>query len=587
MKKSATINTLKNYKWQSVFVKYWLWIFTALMIPVICIFFALTNHYDGVLNKQFEESTYESLFKIRDRTDDIFKTIVLNRSEFSADSNNMFKLYCVKEILEPLQQSQILGFVTIHLRDATMKNLNIDSVYFLGNHNNYVLSTDQTFYSNDLENFSDGEVFAHEDGLFKRTVAPKGYPEDYITYKENVSFLNALEAGTLVYNISCSNLLRELEINESSGFNVYFAKQNGDIIFTNDKNNNLTNINMDEDLKNIFASDNATRLEFNKSKYIAVTSLPSYPISIIIKGVPDYYATQKNYNQLLIWAFTLLSLILAVLLSLYITSKFYNSIYDIVLVLQDPQGPTQEKNKNNELLFIKDSIISIVEKNKQIEKELDKRLMMLNEAQGAALEAQLNPHFLFNTLQLINVLERSKEQKETDITKAINLLADLLRYALDTTSRLVPLKTEIEYNKKYMAIQNLKFGNSFDTIWNISPETLDLKVLKFSIQPILENAISYGISQLNNVKGFVVISSEIKKNKLVITITDNGTGIPKEKLTQIRKNISEINLYKKNSIGLSNINQRIRLIFGDDYNVKIASDETGTKVTLTFPVVRD
>ncbi len=585
MKKSATINILKNYKWQSVFVKYWLWIFTALMIPVICIFFVLTNHYDDVVNKQFEESTYDRLFEIRDRTDDIFNTIILNRSEFSADSNNMFKLYCIRHNLEPVLQSQSFGFIGTHLKDATMKNLNIDSVYFLGSVDNHVFSNNTDAPSDKLDNFLDKEVFSHDDGLFKRTISPV---EDYLTYKEHITFLNAFDAGTLVYNISCSNLTRDLELNKDSGFNVYFVKQDGNIIFTNDENQYLTNISMDEDLKNIFTnSHNTTRLEYDKSKYIASTTLPSYPISIIIKGVPDYYASQRNYNQVLIWGFTLLSLILAILLSLYITSKFYNSIYDIVLVLQDPQGPTQEKNKNNELLFIKDSIISIVEKNKQIEKELEKRLMMLNEAQSTALEAQLNPHFLFNTLQLINVLERSKEQKETDITKAINLLADLLRYALDTTSRLVPLKTEIEYNKKYMAIQNLKFGNSFDTIWNISPETLDLKVLKLSIQPILENAISYGISQLNNVKGFVVISSEIKKNKLVITVTDNGTGIPKEKLNQIRKNISGINLYKKNSIGLSNINQRIRLIFGDDYNVKITSDETGTKVTLSFPVIRD
>ena len=220
-------------------------------------------------------------------------------------------------------------------------------------------------------------------------------------------------------------------------------------------------------------------------------------------------------------------------------------------------------------------------RNSQVENELAQKLELLKNAQSIALYTQINPHFLFNTLQLINTIHMSTYKQETEITRIITLLSDILSITLDTKTYLVPLRTEIEYLEKYAEILSIRYDNMFTITFDIDEDTLDLSVVKFSLQPILENSVQHGILPLRK-NGKIKISAFTQKQDLVIKIYDNGSEIPKDKLDSLHKLLSNQNIPEKNSIGLLNVHHRIRLLFGEEYGCFIDSDKEGTVVTLTM-----
>lgn len=230
-------------------------------------------------------------------------------------------------------------------------------------------------------------------------------------------------------------------------------------------------------------------------------------------------------------------------------------------------------------------IIRISKKNSQIENELAQKLELLKSAQATALYTQINPHFLFNTLQLINTIQMSTYKQETEISRIITLLADILSVILDNETYFVPLRTEIEYLKKYAEILSIRYSNMFTISYDIEEEALDLSVVKFSLQPILENSIQHGILPLRK-NGSIKISAFTQEQKLFIKVYDNGSQIPEEKLNTLHKLLVNGKMPSKNSIGLLNVHQRIRLLFGDEYGCWIHSDKQGTTVTLTMKKVK-
>ncbi len=586
MSRNTFINTVKNYKWQSVFAKYWLTSFIALLIPVIAVYIVLTNHYSDVMTSEFKSTAYDKLVLLSNETEKSFNGIFLNYSDIVGDADYHLRLYALGDTVDEKTRAEATKVIKNRLSDCATKNIYIRDIYLLVNNNKYVFSTSSIYPSDYLDTFGEDQLFYKNDGIHRYTVPYANGSQDYIVFKRKIQ-IGSQNIGTVIYKIDGNELLKTTGGDETN-LDYYISDKYGTTLLAS--NDRLYKTNNPTKLAELYKrAEKKTYMISEKKSFLAASTITSYPLMIAATGSPVHYGTQQRYNRIAIWSITILTFIVAIVLSFAITTKLYNSIFEIILLLQNPLSSEKKKSKKkkNELLYIKDNIVSITEKNKRIEKELADRLMMLNSAQSTVLESQLNPHFLFNTLQLINVLEMSKFQEETDVTKAITLLADLLRYALDTTSHFVTLKTEISYNKKYIQIQNLKYGDSFETIWNIAPETAELEILKLSIQPILENAISHGVARLNGVKGYIVISSEIKGNSLVVSVKDNGKKIDGEKLKQIRQNINDVNIYKKEKIGLSNINQRMKLIFGDKYSVNITSDETGTEVTLTFPIIKN
>jgi two-component system sensor histidine kinase YesM len=202
-----------------------------------------------------------------------------------------------------------------------------------------------------------------------------------------------------------------------------------------------------------------------------------------------------------------------------------------------------------------------------------------------ALQSRINPHFLYNTLESINCLAQIKN--ETEISEMIRGLARMFRYTGDT-HKMITLKDEINHVKDYFLLQALRYEDKFEIHYDVPDILLRFRVLKLMLQPLVENAIHHGIEKAPG-KGRIQISAARDQDTL-IEVKDNGKGIETEKLHEINRIISstigDLSALdeKSNSIGIYNIHLRLKLFYGDEYGLKLASvPDGGTTVTIRIP----
>ena len=199
-----------------------------------------------------------------------------------------------------------------------------------------------------------------------------------------------------------------------------------------------------------------------------------------------------------------------------------------------------------------------------------------------ALQAKINPHFLYNTLDSV-VWMAEKGDKE-GVIKMVTSLASLFRISIAKGKDIITLKEELSHVKSYLEIQALRYKDKF--VWSIDlpDEIADCPVIKLIVQPIVENSIYHGIKYLLD-EGVIDITVSEDGGKIKIRIADNGVGMKEETLKSLLDpGKSHEHLNDGNGIGLLNIDERIKLCYGEEYGVSIKSElDEGTVVTLTIP----
>lgn len=199
------------------------------------------------------------------------------------------------------------------------------------------------------------------------------------------------------------------------------------------------------------------------------------------------------------------------------------------------------------------------------------------------LQSQINPHFLYNTLNSIKWM--ATIQNASGIPEMTTSLARLLRNIAKGTSELITIKEELDLLKDYITIQQYRYGGTLNVNYNITSEDLyDCHIIKFTLQPIVENAIFHGIEP-KGIEGIIDINiSEGKDNNIYIEIVDNGVGISEEKIKELLTSKETTSKTSFNNIGVSNVNERIKLTFGNEYGLSIKSKlNEYTNMTITIP----
>ena len=204
------------------------------------------------------------------------------------------------------------------------------------------------------------------------------------------------------------------------------------------------------------------------------------------------------------------------------------------------------------------------------------------EAHFEALQSAINPHFLYNTLQSIYslaILERT-----TDVEVVTIALSDMLEYITYEKSKQVLFSQELDYINNYLEIQRIRYNNNFTVEYHIEETAKSCLINKLLVQPIVENAINHGFSQLLK-EGLLMIFAYVSADNLIIEIVDNGIGMDKEPLNHLIRRMNNPQIDNKHkSIGLSNIQERIHLKYGSDYGLTILSEAgAGTRVILKIP----
>lgn len=205
----------------------------------------------------------------------------------------------------------------------------------------------------------------------------------------------------------------------------------------------------------------------------------------------------------------------------------------------------------------------------------------LQKSELDALQAQINPHFLYNTLDIIVwMIENGHPQ---DAVRAVSALAKFFRISLSKGSNIITVEQELEHVRNYLLIQGMRYKDKFSYSIIADEGTKQLSTIKLVVQPLVENAIYHGMDFMDG-DGALIVHAELVDGCLDITVTDNGLGMPQEVVDRLL--ISNTPISTGSGVGLKNVNDRIRLYFGDEYGVRIESmPDIGTRITLHMPAL--
>lgn len=211
--------------------------------------------------------------------------------------------------------------------------------------------------------------------------------------------------------------------------------------------------------------------------------------------------------------------------------------------------------------------------------ELDHKTKLLFKAQLDALNAQINPHFFFNTLNTIIMYSRTNPGRAR---RLLIRLADFFRHTFKRKGQFQTLREELEYIHTYLVLEKARFGNKLKIIEDIDYDLLDMQIPVLSIQPLVENAIKHGITTKVG-EGAVKISVHRQSDEVALSVSDDGSGIPEDKLDMVLLP----GYGSGNGVGLSNVHERLISIYGEDSKLKINSKEGhGTIVYFRIPYVQ-
>ncbi|EHR36055.1 hypothetical protein HMPREF9709_00151 [Helcococcus kunzii ATCC 51366] len=269
------------------------------------------------------------------------------------------------------------------------------------------------------------------------------------------------------------------------------------------------------------------------------------------------------------WA--IIVLIISIFISLLISNRITKPIRNLIKNIKNTDHkltplPSDKKSSSeiqdlttafNQLLSkVSDLTLSIAEK------EEAKRIFELK-----ALQSQINPHFIYNTLDTIMwLIEFNENEKAIEVTKS---LGKILRLTLGINQDFVRLEEEVAHVKNYLEIQKIRYDDKFEYKFDISKDTEQLKVPKLILQPIVENAIYHGIKPLKG-KGEITIKSYLEDETLFIIVEDNGIGPQQAKDKNIKTKLS--------GIGMSNVDQRIKILNNDNCGIKLSRENGVTRV---------
>lgn len=242
-----------------------------------------------------------------------------------------------------------------------------------------------------------------------------------------------------------------------------------------------------------------------------------------------------------------------------------------------------EENKVNEIQYISNMIRSTKRRNAKLKLEVEEWIEKLGHAQVQALQSQINPHFLYNTLDSINWMVMERLGTETEVSQAIYSLAQLLRMSMKRSSYLIPLEEELEHARVYLELLDIRYPDKIKVHWEVGENLMAIKVVRLCLQPIIENAVMHGLKK-RRYCGDIYIKGDLVNDVLVIWIEDNGIGMCREDCMRVNRELNTEYQMVDNHVGIRNVNQRMKILFGENYGIQLRpGDDGGLVVVLCFP----
>lgn len=587
---------------KSIRLKYFLCLLSISIIPVLVFGVYTDNNNNAFYNSQVESASRNEIRRVTATINRNYEEVrdLINSLIFSTYDN----INCIMNIAQQesgnkevsysarLKNYRMFKYVCSNLMENAS---HADGVYLFCN-NGHVYSymknldygIDRTYqtdswYRDLLSSGNSVEIAAMTD--LKKNVYGQG-DECFLAARK---FKNAQDEGYAVLAVVCKNTFFDDIIKEENQLpwgTSEIVDENGEVVYgSNVEDYERMDLEISDsktegilyDAKDKTSGIAYGQLNFNNWKFVSVLSLESFY---------DNYL----YNRKVMLGMVGVILILVLIIVFWMER---HSIYPIVHLAKIMDSVSDQNLMfNNEYKDRKDEIGILYA---DYEKMLNQINMLIKEKYESQinilksrlrnLTSQINSHFLFNTLENISCLAQLEGDKQ--IVTMTKSLGDMLRYTMDIDGDYVSLEKEIDQTRKYLNIQEVRFGNEIFLQLDLEDGALDRKVMKFMLQPIIENAIEHGMVG-KDFPWIIRITAEHKGRDMYIRVRDNGVGMDEKTLKRVRKKIYDKDSSREKeacfNIGLANIHERIQLLFTEEYGMTVDSSmEEGTTVTLHIP----
>lgn len=394
--------------------------------------------------------------------------------------------------------------------------------------------------------------------------------------KEVIGFINILVKSSVFKNI-----LNEAALNSSGTFHI--KSETGKLLFSNPQFANVPVSTQMIGNKSGFLTQGTTFIVYETS------SLTGWKV---IRYVPLTEITKEAHEIRSLIVLTVGSLvILTIGLYFFITSKLILPLRMLKEKMKQASlGDLEVKIVNkgtDEITDLSDNFNSMIMKIKALLTKSVNEQKQLKIAELRTMQAQINPHFLYNSLEtIIWMAEAKKGQEVIEITKALSYF---FRITLSKGKDFILLEDEINHVRNYLIIQKMRYQDILDVNFHLNDDILKYKIIKLTLQPIIENAIYHGIKNKRG-KGLVRIKGDFTpEGNISIDVIDNGIGMTDDKLREVRQQLSSGLPFEKDQggFGMVNVHQRIRLQYGPSFGITINSlYGSGTRVSLIIPAER-
>jgi len=275
--------------------------------------------------------------------------------------------------------------------------------------------------------------------------------------------------------------------------------------------------------------------------------------------------------------------VVSLLLSNSIVRRISTVIKKMKSVKTNKPTPLNTPTEHDEIGDLIETYNYMIGSINNLSEEQVKSASELRTAEFKALQAQINPHFLYNTLDMINWL--SKKGLNEDVSNAVQALSKFYKMTLRKGNIVVTIEEELEHVSLYIQIQNMRYNNKIHYTVDIPDNMLEYTIPKIIFQPVVENAIQHGIFCKESKEGNIVITGWMEENTLIFLISDDGVGIPKERIDQLLT--GKIKSSTGSGVGISNTHNRLQLFYNTQFGLSYRSKEGEyTEVEIRIPAVK-
>ncbi len=562
------------------FFSYWKRLFCLFAIPLMILSVFLCIYLNT--KKVLDEKNYvtQEFLNASYKFNDVLDTV--NNSYLNIVQQGELKTYVIvsQSDMDLINENSIDSLRSI-FKHATASASYIDAIHFYCFENNYVLSTRNGNYIDDFYNSKFYAKF-REEGTATNITHEQRNEALHTPEVINMCFgyyLGIELKGLLVIALNVGELNREFLLDTGdydrklifTDFDKFFYASGGEMSSADDCKK------LSEQVP--YSSYENIRFTKNDNEYVLkLKSTASDMTMMFLRQGSKESAYTYIWMSIL---FILLINIIVVIASFILARQLREQFISIVTEFMEQFAI----DENTDIEHLSAGIFDNLKSGEKLEIAFPRQMLNLKKTQFYALQMQMSPHFMYNTLNSVNLMAMRLTKSDNTISQLIVLLSELLYDVLDTKKYIVTLKKEIEYSRKFLEIENIKRKNLVDVKWDIHGELMEFGVIKFILQPILENIFRHAFRAGQQDKRVSIVSQN-NESDFVIKISDNGKGIDEETLETIRKNMYD-ETFEGRHIGLANVNKRIQMIYGQEYGVTISSVQNeGTVVKIKLPKVK-